>query len=255
MILVFAGSVMVDQFKGDLHIHTCLSPCGDNNMLPTLIVGQAKKKNLDVIAICDHNSAENVPAVKKAGERVGVAVIGGIEITSQEEVHVLALFENDADLLRVQDIVYKHLPGVNNQDYFGEQLVVDENDSIMGINDRLLIGATTLLIEQIVDIVHESGGIAIASHVDREAFSIIGQLGFIPDGLNIDALEVSPRNPVEEVKAGLPQVNDFPIVRFSDAHYLEDIGKTYTSFFTENVSVDELSKALLNRDGRKAVTH
>ena len=255
MSLVFAGSAMVDQFKGDLHVHTCLSPCGDNNMLPTLIVGEAKKKNLDMIGICDHNSAENVSAVKKAGEREGVVVIGGIEITSQEEVHVLALFANEANLRHVEAIIYEHLPGKNDQDYFGEQLVVDEDDKIVGINDRLLIGATTLLIEQIVDIVHQSDGIAIASHVDREAFSIIGQLGFIPDGLNIDGLEISPRNSLEEVKTRLPQVNDFPIVSFSDAHYLEEIGRTHTSFFTESVSIDELSKALLNIDGRKVVIH
>lgn len=246
---------MVDQFKGDLHVHTCLSPCGDNNMVPTLIVGQAKTKNLDIIAICDHNSAENVLAVKKAGEREGIVVVGGMEITSQEEVHILALFENDADLLHVQNIVYENLPGVNDQEFFGEQLIVDEDDKIVGINDRLLIGATTLQVEQVVDIVHQSGGIAIASHVDREAFSIIGQLGFIPDEVKLDGLEVSPRNSLEEVKTRLPQVNDFPIVSFSDAHYLEDIGKAHTSFFIENVSIDELSKALLNRDGRKVVVH
>jgi predicted metal-dependent phosphoesterase TrpH len=224
-------------------------------MVPTLIVGEAKKKNLDVIAICDHNSAENVSAVKKAGAREGIAVIGGIEITSREEAHVLALFEKEADLRHVEGIIYEHLPGKNDQDYFGEQLIVDEDDKIVGINDRLLIGATTLLVEQVVDIVHQSGGIAIASHVDREAFSIIGQLGFIPDGLNIDGLEISARNSLEEVETRLPQVKEFPIVSFSDAHYLEDIGKTHTSFFTENVSIDELSKALLNKDGRKVVVH
>ncbi|TES90357.1 MAG: PHP domain-containing protein [Candidatus Cloacimonadota bacterium] len=243
---------MLEEFKGDLHVHTCLSPCGDFSMLPALIVMKAKEKNLDIIGICDHNSTENVQAVKKAGKMGGVTVIGGIEITSQEEVHILALFDNDADLLRIQNVVYEHLPGVNDEDVFGEQLIVDEKDRILGINNRLLIGATTLLLEQIVEIVHQLGGIAIASHIDREAFSIIGQLGFIPDGLNLDGLEVSPLNAVKEVRAKLPQVNDFSIVSFSDAHYLEDIGKKYTSFFMEKASVNEIGKALLNKEGRKA---
>lgn len=244
---------MLKKFRMDLHIHTCLSPCGDYEMLPSKIVKNARLRGVDAIGICDHNSAENVAAVKKAGERENLEVISGIEITSQEEVHILALFDNDADSLLTQNIVYEHLPGVNDEEAFGEQLVVDENDTIVGINDRLLIGATTLFLEQIVDIVHQSGGIAIASHIDREAFSIIGQLGFIPEGLNIDGLEVSPLHSVEEVRARLPQVSDFPIVRFSDAHCLGDIGRACTSFLMEKANVDEIGKALLNRNGRKAM--
>jgi len=242
---------MLEEFKGDLHIHTCLSPCGDFSMLPTLIIMKAKERNLDMIGICDHNSTENVTAVKKAGEMERVTVIGGIEITSQEEVHILALFDNDADLLSIQNIVYEHLPGENDEDAFGEQLIVDERDRILGINKKLLIGATTLMLEQIVEIVHKLGGTAIASHVDREAFSIIGQLGFIPEGLNIDGLEVSPLSSVKDVRARIPQVSNFPVVSFSDAHYLEDIGKKYTSFFMEKASVDEIGKALLYKEERK----
>jgi len=242
---------MLKKFRMDLHIHTCLSPCGDSEMLPSKIVKKAKFEGLDAIGICDHNSVENVVAVKKAGKRENLEVIGGIEITSQEEVHILALFGNDADLLRIQNVVYEHLPGVNDEEAFGEQLIVDENDRIVGINNRLLIGATTLLVEQIVEIIHKLGGIAIASHIDREAFSIISQLGFIPEELNLDGLEVSPLNSAEEVRTKLPQVNDFPIVGFSDAHYLEDIGKAHTSFVMEKVNIDEIDKALLNQDGRK----
>ncbi len=242
---------MLEEFKGDLHIHTCLSPCGDFSMLPTQIIMKAKERNLDMIGICDHNSTENVIAVKKAGEMEGVTVIGGIEITSQEEVHILALFDNDADLVSIQNTVYEHLPGENDEDAFGEQLIVDEKDRILGINKKLLIGATTLIVEQIVEIVHKLGGTAIASHVDREAFSIIGQLGFIPEGLDIDGLEVSPLNSVKDVRARLPQVSNFPIVSFSDAHYLEDIGKRATSFLIEEPCIEELGKAFRDVEGRK----
>ncbi|MBA7656152.1 hypothetical protein ES703_64066 [subsurface metagenome] len=242
---------MLEEFKGDLHVHTCLSPCGDFSMLPALIIMKAKERDLDIIGICDHNSTENVMAVKKVGTMEGVTVIGGIEITSQEEVHILALFDDDADLQRIQNIVYEHLPGVNDEDAFGEQLIVDEKDEILGFNEKLLIGATTLFLEQVVDIIHQLGGIAIAAHVDRDAFSVIGQLGFIPEGLDVDGLEISPRNSVEDIRAKFPQVNDYPLVSFSDAHYLEDIGKRATSFLIEKPSIEELDKAFREVEGRK----
>ncbi|TET78541.1 MAG: PHP domain-containing protein [Candidatus Cloacimonadota bacterium] len=242
---------MLEEFKGDLHVHTCLSPCGDFSMLPALIIMKAKERDLDIIGICDHNSTENVMAVKKVGTMEGVTVIGGIEITSQEEVHILALFDDDADLQRIQNIVYEHLPGVNDEDAFGEQLIVDEKDEILGFNERLLIGATTLFLEQVVDIIHQLGGIAIAAHVDRDAFSVIGQLGFIPEGLDVDGLEISPRNSVEDIRVKFPQVNDYPLVSFSDAHYLEDIGKRATSFLIEKPSIEELNKAFREVEGRK----
>lgn len=242
---------MLKKFRMDLHIHTCLSPCGDSDMRPGEIVKKAKLGDLDAIGICDHNSAENVTAVRKAGERENLEVIGGIEITSREEVHILALFDREADLLLTQNVVYEHLPGTNDKDVFGDQLIVDENDRITGTTDRLLIGATTLLLEQIVEIVHRFGGLAIASHVDREAFSIIGQLGFIPEGLSVDGLEVSPLNSLEDVRGRLPQLTHFPLVTFSDAHYLDDIARTYTSFLVERADVQEIGKALLNEDGRR----
>jgi PHP family Zn ribbon phosphoesterase len=241
---------MVEEYRGDLHVHTCLSPCGDLSMLPRSIIMVAKEKELDIIGICDHNSTANVMAVKRAGEKEGVAVIGGIEIATQEEVHIMALFEGEDALKQIQAIVYEHLPGVNDAEAFGEQVVVDENDEVLELNEKLLISATTLLLDQVVDIVHGLGGIAIASHVDREAFSIIGQLGFIPDGLPLDGLEVSARTSVSEAKEKFPQVKGYPLVSFSDAHYLQDIGKRTTSFLLEAPSVAELGKALRGVEGR-----
>lgn len=245
---------MLEEFRGDLHIHTCLSPCGDLSMLPTLIIMKAKEKNLDIIGICDHNTAENVTAVQKAGEKEGLTVIGGIEITSQEEAHILAFFKRNADLRHIQSIVYEHLPGVNDEKVFGEQVIVDEEDEMLGVNEKLLIGATTLFLEQIVALVHDLGGIAIAAHIDREAFSIIGQLGFIPKGLKLDGLEVSLLSRLEELRAKYPEVKNFPVVSFSDAHYLEDIGKNVTSFFLENPSAEELYKAFRGVEGRKVLS-
>jgi predicted metal-dependent phosphoesterase TrpH len=215
-------------------------------MQATVIVKQAKKVGLDMIGICDHNSAENVSAVVKAGVREGLPVIGGIEITSCEEVHILGLFNTEQDLMHLQDIVYDNLSGENREQFFGPQTVVDEWDHVLGTNHRLLIGATALTVEQIVKAIHNRSGLAIASHVDRERFSLIGQLGFIPKGLELDALEVS-------TPSSIKQGYDYPVVTFSDAHFLEDIGKSYTHFMIEDVSVDEIKKALHNEMGRRII--
>lgn len=242
---------MLKRFRADLHIHTCLSPCGSLEMLPTRIVEKAKLEGLDLIGICDHNSSENVAAVKKIGERENLKVLGGMEVTSKEEVHILALFDEDEDLLELKRIVYENLHGVNDEQLFGEQLVADEQDEILNVNTKLLIGATELSIDKIVEIAHSLRGLVIASHVDRERFGIIGQLGFIPDELALDALEVSPIFNSGKAELNFSQAPGFPLVTFSDAHFLEDIGKGSTTFLIKEPKVYEIKKALLDKDGRK----
>lgn len=242
---------MLKDFKGDLHVHTCLSPCGSNEMLPTAIVKEAKERNLDIIGICDHNSVENVEAVRKAGEKEAMAVIGGVEITSREEVHILGLFDNDEALQDIKRMIEQNLPGENDEKAFGEQLIVDETDRITGSNGRLLIGATELSIQEVVDAIRDLGGLAVASHIDRESFGILGQLGFIPSGLRLDALELSAS--AVGTREKFYQEYDMPFVTFSDAHYLDDIGRSCTSFFMKKVSVEEIRKALQGKDGRRVV--
>jgi len=244
---------MLKRFEADLHIHTCLSPCCESGMSPRRIVEQAKLRGLDIIGICDHNSAENVACAKKIGEKEELAVIGGIEVTSQEEVHVLAFFDEDKDLFGLANLVYENLPGVNDERVFGEQIVVNEDDEVLSFNKRLLIGATVLPLQQIVARIHSLGGLAIASHVDRESFSIIGQLGFIPDGLELDGLEVSPRLSLEKAQLRFGEALDLPLVTFSDAHTLEDIGKSFTCLLIEEANIKEIGKALSGEDGRKVV--
>lgn len=234
------------KVRADLHVHTCLSPCADMQMQATAIVKQAKKVGLDMIGICDHNSAENVAAVAKAGLREGLAVIPGMEITSSEEVHILGLFSTEQDVMHLQDTVYENLAGWNDEQVFGPQTIVDEWDHVVGKSSKLLIGATTLTVEQIVEAIHRWAGLAIASHVDRERFSLIGQLGFIPEGLELDAVEVS-------MASSIGQEYDYPVVTSSDAHFLEDIGKNCTCFVIEDVSVDEINKALRSEMGRRVI--
>jgi len=209
-------------------------------------------EGLDIIGICDHNSSENVTAIKKIGEKVGLTVLGGIEVTSKEEVHLLALFETLEELDLFQKMIYENLSGINNEDLFGPQYVADEQDNIQYSNEHLLIGATVLSTDEIVNKVHALKGIVIASHVDRERFGIIGQLGIIPEDLFLDGLELSSK-----FKANNMDWNryNYPFVTFSDAHYIEDIGKNSTTFNVDSIKVDELKKALAGEDGRSFITH
>ena len=232
----------------DLHLHTCLSPCADMQMQATAIVVQAIKVGLDMIAICDHNSAENVAAVVKAGQKEALSVIPGIEITSSEEVHILGLFGTEQDLMGVQEVVYENLPGENSEEAFGPQIIIDEWDNTIGTNNKLLIGATNLTLEDVIEIIHQWSGLAIASHVDRERFSLIGQLGFIPNGLVLDAIEISkPGAAIKEY--------GYPVLCSSDAHFLEDIGKNYSCFMVEEASFEEIARALRHELGRRIISN
>lgn len=201
---------------------------------------------LDMIGICDHNSAENVAAVVKAGSREGLSVLAGMEITSHQEVHILGLFENESDVMQMQDLVYENLSGESDEESFGLQTLVDDWDRVVGTNHKLLVGATTLSVEQIVEAIHQRRGLAIASHVDRERFSLIGQLGFIPQGLRLDAVEVG-----QPSSAG--RNYGYPVITSSDAHFLQDIGKNFTDFLVEELSLDEIRMALRSEKGRKVV--
>jgi hypothetical protein len=232
----------------DLHIHTCLSPCGASEMVPTRIVSQTKALRIDAIGVCDHNASENVQAVRMACEKAGVGVFGGMEVTTREEIHLLALFGEDRGLAQMQELVVKHLHGANDPEVFGPQYIVDEDDYVSGVCDRLLISATDISIEETVLSVHLLGGLAIASHIDRDVFSIVSQIGFIPPGLELDALEVSPRG----MNTGFEYSRfGFPIVSFSDAQQLKDIGRATTTFSLECMSFEELKKALCGVGGRK----
>ncbi len=245
---------MLRRFKADLHVHTCLSPCSCLDMSPREVVSAALQNGMDLIGVCDHNSAENVLAVKKAGSRNGLMVLGGMEVTSSEEAHLLVFFDDDDDLLDFQKFVYQNLAGKNDGHSFGLQVIADDEDGVSGFCDRLLIGATSLTAESITAKARAAKGasLVIAAHVDREAFSIIGQLGFIPESLVLDALEISANTNLADAKKRFPDCENYPVITGSDAHTPKDIGKRFTCFTLEDGTVAEIKKALAGRDGRKA---
>ena len=237
-------------YKADLHIHSCLSPCGVLDMSPRGIVETCLRMGLNLIAVCDHNTAENVGAVMRAGAEMGLSVLAGLEISSKEEVHSLALFDSEKQALDMQAFVYRHLKGLNSPEIFGNQVVVNEFDEVEGVNDRLLIGATQISLRELIREVHRLGGLSIASHVDRPSYSILSQLGFIPSDLELDALEIFRGTRLNSVCQEIPEAAGFPVVAFSDAHCPADIGKAYTCFFMEDAGVEEIRMALEGRAGR-----
>lgn len=242
------------RYVADLHIHTCLSPCGDLQMSPGKIVETAVSRGIDIIAICDHNTCENVMAVTRAAVGKKLCVLPGMEVTSREEVHIVALFENFEAALALQSVIYKHLQGENDEAAFGMQVVVNEFSEVLGFNKKLLFGATELSIEAVVEYIHRYGGLAIAAHIDREGFGIIGQLGFIPKDVSLDALEVSPRMGLEKAKQEFEIYSDYTFITSSDAHSLGEIGLGTTRFFLQNPHLSEIKKAL-RREGDRMVAY
>jgi PHP family Zn ribbon phosphoesterase len=242
---------MLRRFKADLHVHTCLSPCGDLKMSPQKILAEVQRRRIDIIAICDHNSAQNVPALQKAAKGQSVAVVPGMEVCTSEEIHVLALFEDVESAFQLQGIVYANLPGENNPEVFGLQVIANEFDEVEGYQNKLLIGAADLTVEDVVGAIHRLGGLAIASHIDRESYSVIGQLGFIPPTLRFDALEISSRTSDAVAATRFQAYRQYPFIRNSDAHLLGDIGQSVSEYLLEEPSLKEIAKALKNEEGRK----
>lgn len=238
------------MFMVDTHVHTCLSPCAELDMHPAALVDAAVRAGLDVIAVCDHNSAENAAAVERAGRASGLAVIPGMEITSAEEVHILALLPDIEAALELQSRVYRALPGRNDEKIFGMQVVANEHSEVLGFNEYLLAGATTLEVDKVVSSIHAVGGLAVASHVDREGFGIIGQLGFVPTGLPLDALEVSQRTSLPIARASFAPKGEYSILCASDAHEPKDVGRAATFMLLEEPTWVELRQALAGQGGR-----
>ena len=242
---------MLKIFKADLHVHTCLSPCGELEMSPMAIAARVSQKKIDILGVCDHNTTENADSIMKAARPYEISVFPGLEITSQEEVHILALFDELEPALKLQKKIYDNLQGVNDAEVFGLQVVVNEQGDVLHFNDHLLIGASQLPLEEIIQVIHSLGGLAIASHIDRPSFSLIAQLGFIPDCLDLDAVEISPQISREEAETKFDLV--VPVTSFSDAHFLKDIGRNFTSFILGKPTTAEIKRALLNEAGREVL--
>lgn len=245
-----SSSNKLRTYKADLHVHTVLSPCADLLMTPGNIIKRALASGLDIIAITDHNSAENVEVTMELAKDTPLHVIPGMEVESSEEVHLLCLFNRVEDLLKWQEIVYNSLPDLkNDEDYFGYQLLMDLNDEYAARVDRLLAVATGMTVEEIVDKVTEMGGLVIPSHIDRPYNSIITNLGFIPPKLKFPLLEVyKGTNPQDLIKR-FPYLKGYSFIKDSDSHYLDDL-EPMMEFRIKKVNLEEILLAAREKDGR-----
>lgn len=209
----------------DLHLHSCLSPCAQDDMTPATVAGMAKLAGADLIAITDHNSAANLPAALTACEAYGIQLLPGIEVNTAEEIHVLCYFKTVAQALAFGDILYDALPRFPyDETIWGRQLVMNADDEITGSIDKLLTGAVSMDIYSVKALCEEMGGIAVPAHVDKDSYSLLSVLGFLPEDLSFSMLELrSPETLSDYVQKGrLPAGCE--ILTSSDAHCIEQIG-------------------------------
>ena len=238
-------------YRADLHIHTVLSPCGDLDMSPKNIVMKAKQLGIDIIGITDHNSTLQCAGVGRESERNGIFMLMGAEVTTKEELHCLAFFENQENLQLFQQYIDAHLPFISNDtSHFGYQVVVDEEEMITYEEERLLIVGINQSVDQVEQKVHQLGGLFIPAHADKGKNSIISQLGFIPKDLEIDAIEISPNTSKMALIQKLNYLEKYTFLQNSDAHILEDIGKRTNIFELDHPAFSEIRMALRGSGGR-----
>ena len=213
----------MSRYYYDLHLHSCLSPCGDDESTPNSIAGMASLCGLDIIALTDHNSTKNCPGFFEAAERYGVVPIAGMELTTSEDIHVVCLFERLSDAMSFDAYVDNHRMKVSNRpEIFGNQAVTDSMDNKIDEIEHLLINATDISIEQIRSVVEDFGGICYPAHIDRPANGIIAVLGTIPSPDAFDFYELQDIRAKSEysIKYGIPEDR---LIISSDAHYLTDM--------------------------------
>lgn len=241
----------MNSFRADMHVHTVLSPCGDLEMSPAAIVETAARRGIDILGIADHNSTKHGPLISKLARNKGIFVLCGAEVTTREEAHCLAFFENFEILAAFQQYLDRHLPYIkNNPQYFGYQVVLDEQEMIVEEEERLLISGLDQSLDQVEEEVHRLGGLFIPAHIDRPRYSLTSQLGFVPPGIKADALEVSRHSSPEEMVRQFPWIASYTFIRSSDAHHPDQLGTGITVFEMENRSFGEIRKALHGEEKR-----
>lgn len=208
----------------DFHTHSCLSPCGDNDMTPYNLVNMAKLLGLDIIALTDHNTCENCASAIKAGKQIGLTVIPGMELCTSEEVHVVCLFPDVESAKSFSDYVLSTMPPVKNRpEIFGEQLIMDECDNVIGSQEKLLTLASSISISDVVSTVESYGGVCYPAHIDRSSYSVLSNLGMITEDMCFSAVEMTAEADREALIAMHPILEGTAIFVDSDAHYLENM--------------------------------
>lgn len=212
------------RYKYDFHLHTCLSPCGSEDMTPCNVVNMAKLLELDVIAITDHNTSGNCRSAIEAGREAGLQVIAGMELCTAEEIHVVCLFPDIDAAEGFSSEIKTRLPPVRNKPrIFGEQTYMDALDNALGSEDILLVTASDVSIDEVAALVGRFGGFCYPAHIDRASFSILSSLGAFSPELGFTCAEITPAGDVDALKNLHPALENVRLMRSSDAHYLENM--------------------------------
>lgn len=230
----------------DLHIHSCLSPCGDNAMTPANIAGMAAARGLEAIALTDHNSARNCGPFLEYCEAFGIIGIPGLEINTVEEVHAVCLFRTLEAALDFDSFVYSHLQKVpNNERIFGQQILMNDDEEEIGREPYLLINATDISFDEVWEIVRKRDGVMFPAHIDKDANSLTANLGFIPPDSLFRTVEVKDLKKLHKIREEHPFVNMCQVISNSDAHYLDAVREPSLSVYAEEKTRDGIIDALL----------
>lgn len=242
----------MNTYCADLHIHSVLSPCGDLDMSPGAIVDRAAQKGLDIIAVTDHNHTGHAKLARKLGAEKDIWVVYGAEVTTREEVHCLTFFDTDKQLDQFQEELDQNLPRIaNDRDLFGEQLIVDEKERIISELSFSLYPGLKWGITETANAVHRLGGLFVPAHVDRRMNGLYAQLGFLPETLEIDGVEISRKSDRTGILQDHPELEEYQLLQNSDAHFVEDIGRCFSRIHMRERSFEEFGMALRGEMGRK----
>lgn len=229
----------------DFHIHSCLSPCGDNDMTPNNIVGMALLKELDVIALTDHNSCKNCPAILEAGKRQGLSVIPGMELCTEEEIHVVCLFPTLERAMAFDRYVEEHNPFFQNDvDAYGHQYQTDGEDNVILEYPQLLVTSSSIGIYEVSGLMQKFGGVAIPAHIDKASYSMLAVLGEIPPDTGFFCYEIAKPQRIDPLCAEQPVLQTAQIITDSDAHYLWDISERYYKLTAASEKPEDILEAL-----------
>jgi 3',5'-nucleoside bisphosphate phosphatase len=231
------------KYRAELHVHTVLSPCAEVEMIPPLIIQSALDMEINLLAITDHNSTANIPAMMDAAVNSGITILPGMELQTREEVHLLCIFDKPRQAFALQQLINPLLPPINNDpEHFGEQFVVDATGDFIKTEPRLLLASVNLGLDDAVLEVHKLGGLAVPAHVDRKAYGLINMLGFFPPDAQFDAVEISRFTSPEKISLLHPGIKRFPIIQNGDVHRLNEFMGS-CCFEMESSSVGEMIKA------------
>lgn len=213
-------------------------------MSPRRIVESAVAKGIDLIAITDHNSVSMVDVIAQVAEIMGLRFLYGIELQTREDVHLLAYFDDAASCHCLAQAIYPLLPDRPNEPtYFGDQVIVDTDETILGCEPKLLVNSLDLGFNEAVALVRAHGGLPVPAHADRDAYGLIAQLGFVPEGVTFDLAET--------LTGELPDgFGDAAAICSSDAHQPDQIGQRTTIFDMKGTTINEMILAAQRVDGR-----